>query len=110
MMSADPVVDLLEQLRAEVQERTDRVAALRKLRSYPYVTPVLIEYRHHVQYENDLSSFWNDDDPLYTAFVQLAYGIEAGTSSPQGVRVNGVMLTFDELEQRFGKRWDEVTG
>lgn len=100
-MTEDEARDEIARLRAEISERTNRVAELRKLLSYPTVTPVQVCWRHGTQYRDDWE-YTDEPNAMERAYRDLAYAEDHGYLSPIGVEVGGVLVKVDELQARFG--------
>lgn len=95
-MDEDAIRAELAEVRAQQKVLSDRAGQLRKLLSFPRVTPVRHAWRHHRRYED-----WFEEDDLEAAYKFLRFAQDDGQCSPVGVSVGGAMLTMEELEKRF---------
>lgn len=96
-MTEDEVRQQIDRLTAEIDERVQRRADLRKLLSFPTVTPVLVYWRHHRRYEDPAMG----DDSLEDAAKALHYMEEDGHCSAEGVAVGGALISIGDLRERF---------
>jgi hypothetical protein len=95
----------IAQLRAEIDARQERITGLRKLRSFPHVTPVRVFFRYCVECREDYD--WSDEHNLVkAAYRSLEYGEDEGVFSSVGVEVGGVLIPIEELRDRYGRHWE----
>lgn len=104
-MTEDDIQAEIARLRAEIAERTNRVGELRKLLSYPTVTPVQVYWRHHHEYR-DPWEYTDEHNAVEQAYRALVYAEDSGSLSPVGIEVNGVLMKMDELCEQYGDSLD----
>lgn len=109
---SDPVQDEIDQLRAEIKTRTDRIAELRKLRGYPRVIPTLVYWRYHKEIREEYDDWDYDEewDLVEQAYHYLMMQSDNDQIGSYEVELAGVRISGDRYCESHRKIQREMWG